>query len=557
MAIANIWGQGQIFAFSALDGKTSAADDFTGILCADRIGIKFLKKVKRELAIVGYVTDELVFDAVCGDYICARTHDEKIRIIYADTNLIVGDMCSDAVAAVYVEGRADIETTDNVQIQNTNDGEFTALATDDNRFAFAYGNSRESVLETVKRGLESDIDAEAEKKVKYYEANQLDGEYSKLYSKCVSVMKTQLYSPEGNMDKIWSTPDRVPHRKMWLWDSVFHAVGYRNLNGEIAEELILSIFANQYENGMIPHAATVGYRSDITQPPVIAWGAWKVYERTGNTEFLKEVFEKNSAFLVWCEENRCPKKDSLYVWHTSEDVLCRCDESGMDNSPRFDNVHNLEAIDFSCFVANEMRYMSKIANEIGYDTTKFDIGFEKIKNAVNEKLWDNEDGFYYDYDIDNNNIHKVKSVASFLPLFTGVCDEEKADKLVKMLTDPNEFYTEFSVPSIAVHDKTFGSDMWRGPVWINYNYMIIQGLKEYGYNDIAMDLRSKTIKVINEWYEKTGTVFEFYDCENKKAPSKLPRKGTAIEPYSMDVRVQSIRDYGWSCTLTCDMLSNS
>ena len=126
-----------------------------------------------------------------------------------------------------------------------------------------------------------------------------------------------------------------------------------------------------------------------------------------------------------------------------------------------------------------------------------------------------------------------------------------------MLTDPNEFYTEFSVPSIAVHDKTFGSDMWRGPVWINYNYMIIQGLKEYGYNDIATDLRDKTIKVINEWYEKTGTVFEFYDCESKKAPSKLPRKGTAVEPYSMDVRVQSIRDYGWSCTLTCDMLSNS
>ena len=67
---------------------------------------------------------------------------------------------------------------------------------------------------------------------------------------------------------------------------------------------------------MIPHAATVGYRSDNTQPPVIAGGAWKVYERTGNTEFLKEVFEKISAFLVWCEVNRCPKKDNLYVWHT-------------------------------------------------------------------------------------------------------------------------------------------------------------------------------------------------------------------------------------------------
>ena len=73
VSMANIWGQGQIFALSAIDAKTSMADDFAGILCADRIGIKFLKKVNRELAVVGYKTENLTFDAVCGDYICAKT----------------------------------------------------------------------------------------------------------------------------------------------------------------------------------------------------------------------------------------------------------------------------------------------------------------------------------------------------------------------------------------------------------------------------------------------------------------------------------------------------
>ncbi len=44
MYIADKWGQGQIFAFSALDGKTCAENDFVGILSGDRLGIRFLQR---------------------------------------------------------------------------------------------------------------------------------------------------------------------------------------------------------------------------------------------------------------------------------------------------------------------------------------------------------------------------------------------------------------------------------------------------------------------------------------------------------------------------------
>lgn len=46
-----------------------------------------------------------------------------------------------------------------------------------------------------------------------------------------------------------------------------------------------------------------------------------------------------------------------------------------------------------------------------------------------------------------------------------------------------------------------------------------------------------------------GAVYEFYDSMNKVSPSKLNRKGKVIEPYNFDIRMQSIRDYGWTCTL--------
>ena len=41
MAIPNIWGQGQLFDFSALDGNSLFSNDLVGTLSGDKIGIRF------------------------------------------------------------------------------------------------------------------------------------------------------------------------------------------------------------------------------------------------------------------------------------------------------------------------------------------------------------------------------------------------------------------------------------------------------------------------------------------------------------------------------------
>ena len=53
------------------------------------------------------------------------------------------------------------------------------------------------------------------------------GPAAALLGKCLSVMKADTLRPEGPAlagGGAWSTPDRIPHRFMWLWDSVFHAL---------------------------------------------------------------------------------------------------------------------------------------------------------------------------------------------------------------------------------------------------------------------------------------------------------------------------------------------
>lgn len=138
--LPDIWGQGQLFAFSALDGKSLWSDDFVGVLSGDRVGIRFYSKVKRELAIVNLSKQKPVFTAVTGDLIGMSLDAEKeINIIYADTHLIIGNTVSNAQAVVLTEGKYSAEHVGEIEIQDTFDGEFTAFLCESDRFAFAFG----------------------------------------------------------------------------------------------------------------------------------------------------------------------------------------------------------------------------------------------------------------------------------------------------------------------------------------------------------------------------------------------------------------------------------
>lgn len=147
------------------------------------------------------------------------------------------------------------------------------------------------------------------------------------------------------------------------------------------------------------------------------------------------MLEKNKAFLLWCKQNRRKTEKELYSWHINPELNNRCDESGMDNSPRFDTQSDLLAADFSCYMANEARFMKKIADELSdkENADFFDGWYRKTKEDINSTLWCENDSFYYDFDITDNCFNSVQSVAAFLPVFAGICDESQYAKLISHL----------------------------------------------------------------------------------------------------------------------------
>lgn len=89
--------------------------------------------------------------------------------------------------------------------------------------------------------------------------------------------------------------------------------------------------------------------------------------------------------------------------------------------------------------------------------------------------------------------------------------------------------------------------------WVNLNYMIMEGLIRYGYLTLADEIKKKTLNEIARWYAEDGVIYEFYDCEASKSPSKLRRKGERGIQIGNRRITECIRDYHWTAALFVDM----
>jgi neutral trehalase len=227
----------------------------------------------------------------------------------------------------------------------------------------------------------------------------------------------------------------------------------------------------------------------------------------------------------------------------------------MDNSPRFDRATQLDAVDFNAFLALECEIMAGFAGRLNRidEAGLWKQRHRNLCQLINERLWSEEAGFYVDFDVDRDEPSPVLSSAGFLPLICGTPSQEQASRLATRLQDPGSFASPLRVPSIAISDvEHYAKDMWRGPVWVNLNWLIAYGLERYGFNDLAKSLRQETIAAIEEGYEAYGTFFEFFDDRQEVPPPELLRKGRCapqVSPYH-----QVFHDYGWTATLYCDWL---
>ncbi len=237
-----------------------------------------------------------------------------------------------------------------------------------------------------------------------------------------------------NADVI-SMPDKWEYPWYAVWDLAFHTIPLSLVDVDFAKEQLSLFLGHHYlhPNGQMP---AYEWNFGDVNPPVHPWAVWAVYNYDkrlrggrGDLRFLRFCFKKLSLNFTWWVNRKDVSGDNIF----SGGFL------GLDNIGVFDRSSplptggHLEQSDGTSWMAFFASVMLQMAIELAIEedpfyeamAVKYFEHYLWIASAMDHlgstgvKLWDHEDGFYYDVlrFPDGNGVRlKVRSVVGLLPL---------------------------------------------------------------------------------------------------------------------------------------------
>jgi hypothetical protein len=147
-----------------------------------------------------------------------------------------------------------------------------------------------------------------------------------------------------------------------------------------------------------------------------------------------------------------------------------------------------------------------------------------------DALWDDGTSQYYSRNASDGTLLLSPTVATFLPLLSPELPADRVERLVALLDDPASFGLPQPVPSVPRNSPDFQElRYWKGPTWVNMNWLICEGLRTHGHDETAERLQDATLAMV----DRAG-LFEYF--------SPLTGDGHGAP------------DFSWTAALTIDLL---
>ncbi len=245
---------------------------------------------------------------------------------------------------------------------------------------------------------------------------------------------------------------------------------------------------------------------DNLNHPIFAWAEWEHLKATGDRSRVPLIYEPLLHYY------RALKKyllqgNGLYI----------TDWASMDNSPRVPLIGpGGTCVDISAEMVMFADQMAQFADILGKknEAASFRADAMQVSKAINEKMWDPQQKFYYDLKTDGTPTG-IKTIAAFWTLVAGVASKDQADALVAELNNPGTFKRLHRVPTLAADQKDYDpkGGYWCGSVWAPTNTMVIRGLERYGQNDLARELAVQHVDQMAKVFKETGTIWENYAAD--------------------------------------------
>jgi glycogen debranching enzyme len=328
--------------------------------------------------------------------------------------------------------------------------------------------------------------------------------------------------------------------------------------------------------------------SGITQPPVHGAILQAIYRKQPQqgADFVKFMWPKVMALHRYFYQYRDPKQEGLvYIQHNWE--------SGFDNAPIWDQplanidlstvtvpayqradtgqvdpeqrptktdydryiylvdlfkkhrYHDGAVAEHSPFLVQDPTFnallirsnesLLELAAELQLDPQELHDWQELSTTHINQKLWNEELGYYQAWDLVKDQPIISEGLPGYLPLCCAAPGPVRAQKMVRRLFEEYSSNDYRLLPSQSPFSSTFDpKKYWRGPVWINTNWLIHQGLRRYGYEEEASQLKQSIVDTLSHF-----GFYEYFDPRREQNDAK---------GYGGD-------DFSWSAALLIDLLN--
>jgi len=243
-------------------------------------------------------------------------------------------------------------------------------------------------------------------------------------------------------DDIISMPDKWEYPWYAAWDLAFHMLAFQTVDSDFAKSQLDLILRNDYlhPNGQMP---AYEWNFGDVNPPVHAYATMQIYltdkERNngkGDLEFLAYAFSKLLINFTWWLNRKDRSGNNVF-----EGGFLGLDNIGVfDRSSPLPTGGYLEQADGTAWMVFFSQQMLRIAVELAlhrppfeefvikfFEHTMWIAGAMDRMGQHQDKMWDEEDGFFYDVlRLPNGEAFrlKVRSMVGLLPLAAVAIFEE-------------------------------------------------------------------------------------------------------------------------------------
>jgi len=274
-----------------------------------------------------------------------------------------------------------------------------------------------------------------------------------------------------------------------------------------------------------------------TSAPFFNYINWELYKVSKDKAFLSDAYASGCRYADWMIKNRDSDSDSTFEWGPYgiiENVRDWYNAVFQVSAERYLDVDKedisdeLECLDLTLMMIKEEKSLSLMAEALGKkdEARRWKEKADAVIKLVNKRMWDDSTGFYYSV---NKKDHgwffmtrdlRRQEIIAFLALWADAAPRDRAEKLVATLTDTTRFWRRYGVPTLSATDAWYSPYVdycckWNGPVWLLWDYLVYEGLRDYGYTDLAHQLAARMLSAAVVQLKKNHNYWESFSPDNE------------------------------------------